>query len=524
MLRSKTRLRSLLVIAFLLSVSSLLTQVEANPGAHVSVPHSPLTVGQSVYIEYYTDPGEDGTASVYVKRGGGGADIWDSGPQSITGGLLYDVTAPGLTTPGTYIAGVTVWLGAIPGPTINAEFAFQVVSGSAFDFNFELSPPNVVVKQGETAIFRILLTYSDPSYSGTTISIQLSGLGPGMNYQLIENPPTLNILTSKSTPPGNYPITVIGSANGVTHQAGAYVTVQTAEAFDFSLSASPQQQNITPGGSATYTLTVGLISGTTQSVALTVSGAPSGVTASLSPTSGTPPFGSTLSVTATSSASPGAVTLTVSGNGGGVSRSAPITLVVSQAPDFRINVTPPSQTVLQGQTTSYAVNVAGLNGFNSQVSLAVAGLPSGIGGIFSVPSSIPDYSSTLTMTIPSGSPTGSFTLTITGSGGGVTRVANVVLLVNPSQTQTETTQTATTQTRTNMPGGLLDILQQNSLLIIAALAALVILFAVLAMRGRSRPAAPQQMGPSRIFCGKCGAENPASNEFCQGCGQKLSSS
>ena len=62
--------------------------MEANPGAHVSVPHSPLTVGQSVYIEYYTDPGEDGTASVYVKRGGGGADIWDSGPQSITGGLF----------------------------------------------------------------------------------------------------------------------------------------------------------------------------------------------------------------------------------------------------------------------------------------------------------------------------------------------------------------------------------------------------------------------------------------------------
>ena len=52
-------------------------------------------------------------------------------------------------------------------------------------------------------------------------------------------------------------------------------------------------------------------------------------------------------------------------------------------------------------------------------------------GVFSVPSSAPDYSSTLTLTIPSNSPTGSFTLTITGSGGGITRIANVILIVNP---------------------------------------------------------------------------------------------
>jgi hypothetical protein len=207
-----------------------------------------------------------------------------------------------------------------------------------------------------------------------------------------------------------------------------------------------------------------------------------------------------------------------------VTHTATATLTVSQAPDFRIDVNPPSQAALQGQTVSYAVNVAGLNGFNSQVSLTIVGLPSGVGGTFSVSSSQPDYSSTLTVTIPSNSPTGSFTLTVTGSGGGITRLANVVLVVNPSQPQSQTTQTATTQTETTTPGGVLDMLQQNRLLIIAALAVLVILFAVLAMRGRGQRSVPQQMAPTRTFCGECGAENPASDEFCASCGNKLKGS
>jgi len=301
-------------------------------------------------------------------------------------------------------------------------------------------------------------------------------------------------------------------------------TVAPQAQFDFSLSVSPSQQSVAPGGSTSYTVTVSLVSGAAQSVALSLSGAPSGVSGSFNPTSGTPTFSSTLSVTAASSASSGTVTMTITGGGGGATHTATVTLTVSQAADFRIDVSPPSQAALQGQTVSYAVNVAGLNGFNSQVSLAVSGYPSGADGVFSAPSGTPDFASTLTVTVPSSSPTGSFTLTITGSGGGISRVANVVLAINPSQPQSQTTQTATTQTTPTTPGELLDMLQQNSLLIIAALAVLVILFAAISMRGRGRRAVPQQMAPSRTFCGKCGAENPASNEFCVSCGNKLKGS
>jgi ribosomal protein L40E len=67
----------------------------------------------------------------------------------------------------------------------------------------------------------------------------------------------------------------------------------------------------------------------------------------------------------------------------------------------------------------------------------------------------------------------------------------------------------------------MSLLQQNSLLMIGALIILVIVLAAIAMSRRGRPSAPQQQVAGRVFCGKCGAENPASNEFCSSCGNKL---
>ncbi|MGB6681824.1 MAG: META domain-containing protein, partial [Candidatus Bathyarchaeia archaeon] len=53
-----------------------------------------------------------------------------------------------------------------------------------FDFNINLLPPSITVEAGQPANFQVSLTYSDIAYSGTTVTIQVSGLGPGMTYQL----------------------------------------------------------------------------------------------------------------------------------------------------------------------------------------------------------------------------------------------------------------------------------------------------------------------------------------------------
>jgi len=99
---------------------------------------------------------------------------------------------------------------------------------TSFDFSISLSPSSVSVKQGETVSYQILISYSDPSYSGTSITVQVAGLGPGMNYQLTPSPPALSISTSQSTPTGSYTIIITGSAQGVTHQTSATLVVQPA--------------------------------------------------------------------------------------------------------------------------------------------------------------------------------------------------------------------------------------------------------------------------------------------------------
>jgi hypothetical protein len=126
----------------------------------------------------------------------------------------------------------------------------------------------------------------------------------------------------------------------------------------------------------------------------------------------------------------------------------------------------------------------------------------------------------LAVTLSSSTPSGSYTLVIHGSGGGLDRTANAVLTVTGVTTQTQTTS----QTTTTATVGLVEMLQQNSLLLIAGLAILVIVLAALAMRGRGRPAGPQAMGASQVFCGRCGTANPLANEFCSNCGSRLKGS
>jgi len=189
--------------------------------------------------------------------------------------------------------------------------------------------------------------------------------------------------------------------------------------------------------------------------------------------------------------------------------------------DFTISTTPTSQTVLQGQTVSYSVNVTAFNGFNSLVSLSVSGLPSGANGVLSSPSGTPDFTSTLTVTLPGNASTGSYTLTVTGSGAGATHIANLVLTVNAAAT----TQTSTSLSSTEASSGLMSVLGQDQFLILGAvvlLAAVVIAVALLSRRNPA-PTPPTGTGAATgmVYCAKCGTQNPTANSFCAKCGTKL---
>ena len=111
----------------------------------------------------------------------------------------------------------------------------------------------------------------------------------------------------------------------------------------------------------------------------------------------------------------GTYTLTITGVSGSLTHTTTVTLVVT-APDFTLSPSPASQTVIQGNPTSYGVTVNPTNGFAGQVTLSVTGLPTGAGGSFS-PNPATSTSTLSVTTDAATTPAGTYTLTITGVSG-----------------------------------------------------------------------------------------------------------
>jgi len=98
-------------------------------------------------------------------------------------------------------------------------------------------------------------------------------------------------------------------------------------------------------------------------------------------------------------------------------------------PDFSISASPASQTVLQGNSTTYTVTVTPSGGFSGTVTLSASGLPSGASASFNPPTIIGSGSSTMTVTTSASTPPGTYTLTITGTSGNLTHSTTVTLVV-----------------------------------------------------------------------------------------------
>jgi hypothetical protein len=103
----------------------------------------------------------------------------------------------------------------------------------------------------------------------------------------------------------------------------------------------------------------------------------------------------------------------------------------STAPDFYLSDNPASQTVVQGNSTTYTVTVNPFNGYSGTVALTVSGCPTGATCTLNPTSSgSPSYPpSTLTVATTSTTPGGNYNLTITGTDGTLTHTTSVALVV-----------------------------------------------------------------------------------------------
>src|SRR5205809_7108392 len=124
--------------------------------------------------------------------------------------------------------------------------------------------------------------------------------------------------------------------------------------------------------------------------------------------------------------------------------------VATQQGDFTITAATSSQTVAEGDGTSYSVTISPTGGFSGKVRLSVSGLASDANGSFT-PNPAP-ASSTIWVTTGASTPTGAYTVTITGVSGSLTHTTTVTLVVNspPPTAPSSLTATATSSSQINL--------------------------------------------------------------------------
>ena len=279
----------------------------------------------------------------------------------------------------------------------------------------------------------ISIQVKDPT--GETIFINVQYSSSDGNY-------TDSFVLANDSLTGNYEVFVAASKPGfadchaqISFSVPRVVINQTS---DFAISAYPDTQTVTPGESTQFNLSLISIRGFSSIVSLAsawIGTAPTDVTVSLSPNPVTPLAGqsttSTLTVTTQGTSSTGTYTIRVTGSSGSLSHYTDITLTITGSSDFTISASPSSLKVKATGSNTTTVTITSTGGFNSAVSLAVSGLPSGVTATFNPTSATPSAggsaTSTLMISANATAPVGTHSFAVTGTSGTISHQVSITL-------------------------------------------------------------------------------------------------
>ena len=278
-----------------------------------------------------------------------------------------------------------------------------------------------------------------PSRS-TSVSLELRAPSPGTSTVTCA-------VTSRSgrTAFGRFVLTIKATGTGVA---------------DFSVEVRPAALALEPGQSGVSQVVIGRMGGFSSRVALAVSGVPAGATAILGGSGNGDPdeledaeageagAGATLRVNA-GTAAKGSYTLSIDATSGALAHHAPIALTVGgpppvAKPDFAVAASPGSLSVTNGGAAApSSISVIPSNGFANQVTLSVAGLPTGATGSFNK-TTLPGGTGSATLTVQAkAAAVGKYPLTVTAVGGGLTHAATIDLTIATGAPAADFTLSAT---------------------------------------------------------------------------------
>ena len=372
------------------------------------------------------NPGNSGKTILTITDAGdftGSVDLVVSGlPTGVTASLSPASTSGTSVLTLTASSSLTTQSGTITiigtAGTLTASTTLTV-SVHTPSFVLAASPASLGINQGASGTSTISVT---PQYGfSDSVTLAASGLPSGVTASFSTNPATgssvVTFTASSTATAGVSSVTITGTSGSITASATIALTIHGPS---FTLSGGGTA-SIGQGSSGYAYIYVEDLYGFNGSVNLTVSGLPTGVTASFSPNPTT--GSSTLTFTASSTAVVGQSTITITGTSGALTAITTVTLGVF-APTFTLSS---SGTINVGTGTSAngSVYVYDEYGFNGNVTLSVAGLPSGVTAVWSPNPTT--GSSSLSLTASSSAKTGQYPLTVTGVSGSQTATTTFTL-------------------------------------------------------------------------------------------------
>ncbi len=222
------------------------------------------------------------------------------------------------------------------------------------DFTLSVTPQTINAAPGGTA----LVTVSAVGLNGFTTPLDVR-LTPGAG--VTATPATFTLMPGSSqavelrvgtaTGPGPVTVGIAASGGGLTRSAS--VTVTVASAPDFSLAIGPPNPAVVAGQSVDLTLLATPLFGFQGTVSVTATSLPAGATLSPSPTLLTPGVSTVGRLTTSRSTPPGTYSVSFQATGGGLVKTAAISLRILPASSaFTVTVSPPVVPAAPSQAVS----------------------------------------------------------------------------------------------------------------------------------------------------------------------------
>jgi uncharacterized membrane protein len=236
-----------------------------------------------------------------------------------------------------------------------------------------------------------------------------------------------------------FSLTLLGVLGVIAVAGIAWAATSTPSPGSFVLSASPSNQTVNQGQTATYALALHRQNQFVEPVGLSVSNLPANTDVKFwpGPIPGSSSNSSMTIETNVGGTTPtGTRTLTITGTGGGVTSQTTVTLAVvsSSTQNFILTPRPSAQNVTESDTANYSFLISRGGGFTGPVALSASGLPNGASAVFT-PNPVPGSATTASLVITTNNSVkpGRYPILVTGLGTSgatqITRATTVALNV-----------------------------------------------------------------------------------------------